>query len=291
MDLNKNILLRSHLNCAFFNPRLISKRKRSVLNWLIKFLAFFDAVKLGLIVLAEWSVGFDPKVYLIEVFLFDEKYQKIIDVGILIVKIGFCVGFSFWTSLDRRVSSWESFSFLLITETKACNRYRQRYRLDKESTNRFIEIFGLLSSLLKNFVVFYFLFLIATISRCLYHSFQTVSLIYFLSFSLPLSMVTLANYLNSVIFTMSNHCLVALLTEFLILRVQAIDSLIINKFIKTNLTSISRPVKLKKRGANMSKVLFLLNDFCNQFKEIASVFDKSFSLCLLGAFYLLFIFP
>ena len=76
----------------FFNLR--SRRNRIVLNHLIKMISFFHAFKLILIVLAAY-VGYpELKLYLIEIYMFDETYQKSLDVAMSILILGVYFGFS-----------------------------------------------------------------------------------------------------------------------------------------------------------------------------------------------------
>ena len=79
---SKNYLLKGYLsfgNFEVFNCHIFSKRK---VNRLIKLLAFFKAFKLVVIVLAA-CLGYPQlKLYLIDLYLFDENKQKFVDVAI-----------------------------------------------------------------------------------------------------------------------------------------------------------------------------------------------------------------
>ena len=285
MDLNANALLKNYLcfgNFGLFNPQSSSKGK--LINRLIKLVAFFNAFKLIIIVSGAWFGQLDLKLYLIEIYLFDEYYQRLLDVEIVIVHVGFCLGFSYWSSLNGHTRSLESFNFLLILNTKDLHRY-ESYRLDKQSTSRFLATYHFACLSLRLLVAAHYIFVFAAISRCLYHSFYAVNSTYFFSAALSLSVITLIGYLLLLFFTLSKFVLLLLSVEFLILCVKTVDIRMCH-FIRTGLISISRQ-KSKKQKTNLFKAFHpLLNDFCQQFKLINSVLDSSISIILLGGFLL-----
>lgn len=292
MALNGNPLVNGYMNFGQFDLFKSSgflTRKRLVINRLINLLIFFNASKFLVILLAEWFEHFDLKPFLIDLFLFDYNQQKLIDVSISIIHIGCCAGFSYWSSLAEKVSSLESFRFLLLHHSK--DRYRQRYHLDRKSTDKFLAAYRFGCLFLWPLMAAYYILVLAAILRCLCESFSSASLIYFLSVGLPLSVITLFDYLLLVLFVIPKFILLLLSTEFLVLRVKAINSLICSRFIGTKPPSISRPMKWRKQKATTLKILRLLNDFCRQFKEVNSVLDSCISPILLGAYILLFFIP
>lgn len=289
MWLKGNPFLKNYLSFGqfhFFNTGTWSKTERIILNRLIKLVILINALKLIVIVLAAWFGFLDIKFYLIE--MFDENHQKWIDVGVSIVQVGLLSGFSYWTSLDKKIGLLESFSFLLITET---NDLRQHYHLDKQSADKFIKRYHLSCLLLKSILTLYSIFFLGVITRCYYHCLHIASLTYFLSIGLLFWMITLTGYLFLELFIMSNFILVLLSTEFLVLRIKAINTVVCDNFSKTDLADFSRAVKLRRQKANTLKVLRILNDFCQQFREINSVLDPVFSVVLIGVYFNMFILP
>lgn len=272
-----------------FNPRVSSKRQ--VINRLIKLIVFFNAFKIIVIVLAAWLGFLDLKLYLIELYLFDESNQKVFDLGYSVLHLGLCYGFAYWSSLNKKQSSLKSFRFLLILDAKDPCQFGKRYQLDKQSTERFLVAYRHACLLMRLFVAAYSAFALATISRCLYHSFYHVSLIYFLSVSLLLGVITLIGYVLMILFLIPKLILMLISTEFLVLRVKGLDAQICNQFLRTKLTSISSPIKLRKQKKSTLKALHLLNDFCRQFYEINSVQDSTISVCFLGGFMIIFTIP
>ena len=295
MGLLGNPLLRNWLNFGQFepfNPQLSarSSSRRNSLNRLIRFIVFFNVVKVAIILLAAW-LGFpDLKLILVEVYLLDENQQKFIDIGILIMQFGVYLGYSYWAGLDEKASALDSFRFLLIPDNKKDrSRYQQRYHLDQQSTEMFLAVYRLASTFLRLVIMAYLNFIVAVILRCLYHSFCAVCLIYALSLGLLFSVFTLIAYLLITVYWISRFVLLLLSAEFLIHRLKAINARIYNRFIKTE--PVEGPKRLPKQRANLLRVLHLLNDFCRQFKEINSVLDRSISMFMLGAFCFLFLVP
>lgn len=292
MGLTDNLFVNNFLNFGqfdLFSPQNSWKKRRASINRLIRLIAFFNAVKFIFINLAAF-VGFpELKLYLIELYMFDGDYQKLVDVGLGIAFIGFYAGFTYWCTLDEKLSSLESFRFLLVPDTKDLHRYRQRYHLNQQSIDKFVKFYRLVCLCLRLFVTGYFIFSLGTVLRCLYESFYFVSFSYFLSVGLFLGLITLVAWLLFFLFLIPKFILVLLSTEFLVLRVKALDTLIFSRFLKTKLTTISNPIKFRKQKAD--KVLRRLNDFCRQFKEINSVLDSSLSGIMLGIYICLLVIP
>ena len=276
-------------NFASFNPQL-STKKRIALNRLIKLIIFFNAFKLVFISLAEWLGHAELKLYLIEILIFHESYQKFLDVAVSIMQMGVFFEFSYWTSLAVKAGTLESFSFLMITDAKNLCPHK-RYHLDKPLTDRYLLMYRICGFLLKLFVPAYYLFVLTALLRCLYRSFEAVSLVFFLSVGLLLFVITAAAYLILTAFVISKFTLVLLSTEFLIVRLKAINILMFKRFVRTKPDLIGRPIKLRKQKAITLKTLHLLNDFCRQFKQINSVLDSSLSMVMLMVFVIIFLLP
>ena len=291
MGLSNNPLVGSWLNFgqfAVFNPQLSPKRK--ALNRLILLIVLFNLVKLHVIVLAAW-LGFpDLKLWLLDIFLFDEEHQKFFDIAIVVMQFGLYFGYSYWVALDE--NELKSFKFLLIPEDpKDHHRYSQRYQLDPQSTGMFFTLYRLASKFLKWMVVIYSIFDLAVSSRCLYHSFYEVNLLYFLGIALLLWAVTFVTYLLLIFFQVSRLILMLLSAQFLMYRAKGINALICNRFIKAELLFANGPKNLRKQQAILHKVFTILNNFCRQLQQINSVLDRSTSIFLLGLFLFLFILP
>lgn len=223
-----------------FNPKPLPKRKQMALIGLIKVITFFNFLKLAAIVLAAWSGFLNLKFYLIEFYLFNENYQKFVDVAILILQIGFYSGFSFCSRLNENVSSLESFRFLLIFDPYKdridYSRFKQKkYHLDKNQIAQFLSAYRLACRLLKLLAILYSIFALATISRCLFHSFYVVSLAYFFSFCLLLWVISLISYVLLILYVLNKFLLVPICTKFLVLRLEAIDTLLRQTSIETKL--------------------------------------------------------
>ena len=292
MDLSVNPLLGSYFNFGqfeAFNPRLSSSRNKEAINRWAKIIIFFNGLKLVIIVVSSWCGFPDMKLYLVEVYFFGDGYQKFLDIGIAVVFINLLWGFSYWISISEKANSLESFKFLLIPDTNDRYRHGHLYRLDKRSTDKFLRTYRIGGQILWMVIITYSIFISATILRCLYHSFYRVGLLYFYTFCLILLLTTCLAYLFAIIFLGSMFVLVIVLTEYLVLRVEEIDKMVWRKFTRIKLVSTSRPVRMRKQTA--LKILITLNEFCQQFAEINSVLDRSFSPPQLGIFIAIFVFP
>ena len=285
-----NPLLASWLNFgqfATFNPRLTSRRE--ALNRFIRLIVFLNAVKFVMIILAAWLGYPDLKLWLIELYMLDEEFQKYLDIGILMFQLGVHLGYSYWVGLDKKPGTLESFRFLQIPDTQDRYQFGHRYQLDPESTDKFLAIYRLACVCLRMLVASYFIFIAAVDIRCLYHSYNVVSLTYFLSFSILLSALTYLAYMVLSIFVISRLFLMLLSAQFLIYRLKGIDARVC-RFTKIEL-SFGRPKKLRKQRADLLQTLHHLNDFCRQFHGINSAMDSSISMYLVGVYVFLFQFP
>ena len=292
MGLSNNPLVGSWLNFGQFvdfNPQLSPKRK--ALNRLILLIVLFNLMKLMVISLAAW-LGFpDLKLWLLDLYLFDENDQKFFDIAHSVMYFGLYIGYSYWVALDGNVVALNSFRFLLIPEDpKDRQRYAERYQLDSKSINKFFSLYRLASKLLRLMIVIYSTFELAVISRCLYHSFYALNLAYFLSLALFLWAFTFVAYVILIFFIISRLVLMLLSAQFFIHRAKGINALIYNRFIKTELPFASGPKKIRKK-AGLLRILRLLSDFCRQFQQINSVLDSSVSVFLLGMFGFMFLLP
>lgn len=287
-----NPLVGGYLNFGqfdLFNPRVSSKRQ--TINCLIKLVVFFSSFKMILIVSAAWLGFVNLKLYAIELYLFEEEYQKVFDLGYSMLHLGLGIGFNYWSRLSEKRSSLKSFRFLLILDAKDPYQFAKRYQLDKQSTERFITTYRHACLLMRLFLAAYSAFALATISRCLYHSFHHVNLVYFLSVSLALGVICQIEYQIMIAFVIPKLILILLSTEFLILRVKCLNTLISNRFLRTKRSSISRSMMLRKRKEIALQALHLLDDFCRQFHEINSVQDSAISVCFLGGLMIIFVIP
>ena len=297
MALIGNPLLGSWLNFGqfdAFNPRLTSTRV--ALNRFIRLIVFINAVKFFIIILAAW-LGFpDLKLWLIELYMLEEEFQKYLDVGILMFQLGVHLGYSYWVGLHKKPGVLEGFRFLVIPENAMDRRqYEQRYQLDPESTEKFLAQYRLACVCIKILVAAYLIFIAAVDIRCLLHTFNEVHLVYFLSFSLLFSVVTYLAYLVLSIFVISRLFLMLLSAQFLIYRLKGLNARVC-RFTKDEL-SLGGSKKLRKqradlfRKASLLRTLHHLNDFCRQFHAINSALDSSISMYLAGLYCFLFIFP
>lgn len=224
MSLTDNPLLTGYMSFGqfdLFGSSSFLKRKRVIINRLIKLLIFFNTSKFIVILLGKWF-GLDLKATLIDFYLFNDNQQKLVDLGIAFVHLGFCVSFYFWSSLNEKTSPLKSFRFLLY-HTKDRHRYRQFYALDRASTDKFLTVYRLTCLLVQPLVAVYSFLILGAILRCLYESFYRVSLLYFLTAGLLLSLTTAFSYFLLVLFTVTKSILVLLSTEFFKMRVKAIN--------------------------------------------------------------------
>ena len=293
MDATTHPLVGSWLNFgqfSFFNPHLSSTGK--VLNRLIRLIVFFNAVKLGLIALVAWLGYLDLRLWLIELYLFDEEYQKFIDVGLFMMQMGIYLGYVYWAGLSKKAGELKSFRFLLIPDDpKVLSRYGQRYELAQQSTNKFIAIYSLACTIQRLIVAVYSVFVAAVITRCLYYSFYAVNLAYFLSAGLLLCACTFAAYLFLIVFSISVFILTLLSIEFLIFRLKATNTRLSRSFATADSLTARDSKGLSKQRASLLKVLRFLGEFCQQFEEINSFLDCSLSMFLVGLFIILFVIP
>lgn len=289
--LSYNHLLKSYLSFAHFDgfngQPTMNRRKRLAINLVINLVLLLNAIKITTIVLNKWLP--DLKLYLIELFLFEERHQKVLDSGLSIVQFGLCLCVSYWNGLNRNVGVLQCFDFLFIpTGNDMFKLYKRRYNLDRKSTQKFLAICRIFYALLIPTLAVYALFLIGLISRCLYFSYKTVSLAYFLGVTPLLSALTVATYLIADVFVITKLFTLFLATEFLLLRIRAIDKLAFHKLIlKHKLNppvSTRNPVRLRKQESSTLKVLRALCDFSKQFANVNSVLDASLSRIILGIY-------
>lgn len=212
--------------------------------------------------------------------------QRFLDIGISTVFVFLVFSVSYWTSLTEKSSTLEAFEFLLIPDTKDRYQHGRRYHLGKKSTDSFLRIYRIASPFLWLSLLGFFIVVYGMILRCLYHSFYTVTLIYFFSICLPLLLTTLVAYGVMIIFVTTWFVLVVVITAFLILQVKELDKMISCKFTGE---SIRKPMEMREQKA--LKVLIPLNDFCRQFRQINQVLDSSISGALLGSFSGLYFLP
>ena len=294
MDPTDNLFVRNFLNFGQFDlfvPEHSLRKRKTSLNRLIKLVAAFNSAKCILINLAAFIGYPELKLYAIELYMFDTNQQKLVDVGISIACLGFYVGFTYWSTLDKKPSSLEPFRFLLVPAPNDLHLYRQRYHLDQRSSVKFIKFYRLARLFLLLIIADYCLFCFATVSKCLYESFHFLSLSYFLSVSLPLGVITLVAWWLLFIFLLPKFILVILSTKFLILQLKSLDTLIINRFLRPSRTTISDPIKLRKLKTSIFKVLRRLNEFCRQFEKINATLDASLSGIMLGYYICFSVFP
>ena len=293
MDATDHPLVGSWLNFgqfSVFNPRLSSRGK--VLNRLIRLIVFFNAVKVALIALAAWFGYLDLRLWLIEMFLFDEQYQKFIDVAILMLQMGIHLGYDYWVGLSEKSAALKSFRFLVVPDDpRARSRYGRLYDLDQQSTNKFLAIYRLACTMQRLIVAVYSIFVAAVITRCLYHSFYAVSFAYFLSAGLLLWVVTIVAYLFLVVFAISVFVLVLLSTEFFIYRLRSTNTWLSKSFATADSIRQSSKRLKKQQRAALIKVLCFLGEFCQHFEEINCFLDCSISTFLVGLYCNLFVIP
>lgn len=290
MDLNSP-LIKSYFSFGHFNFRQDGQPKRSklLLNWAIKLVIFVNAAKLAIIALNVKIPNL--KFWLLEMYMFEERDQKVVDIGMTVIQFGLCACFSYWISLNGNVNVLSCFNFLFISDYKAlCRYYRKHYHLDLALTEKFLARYRLFSRFLRPTLVIYGSFLVGLVSRCLFASYYTVGSTYFLRVSPFLFLCTITTYLIMDFYGIPKFLLVFLSGEFLLLRVRAIDRLVFSRFKRVghfaaNLT------KFNKSRPKTFKVLFALNDFARQFKAINDILDSSLSRMLLGAYFAQFGLP
>lgn len=177
--LGYNYLLRSFLSFAHFDglngQPTMNKRKRLIINLTIQFVLIVNALKIGLIVSNQRLPNL--KFYLLDLFVFEQRYQKVLDIGLAIVQTGLCLCVSNWFALNQKTEVLQCFDFLFVSNRKdALKFYTQRYNLNRRSAEKFLSIYRIFYSLLIPTLIVYGLFVIGLSSRCLYFSYKTVSL-------------------------------------------------------------------------------------------------------------------
>ena len=287
MDQN-NPLIRSYLSFGHFEHYVqlpLSRRSRQVINALIKLVIFISAVKLLIVVACAWK---PLKLYLIETYVFDERQQRVLDIGLDMVHIGHLITFSYWSSLNKNVQHLKCFKFLFFSNFKElCKYYQRHYHLDRQSAKIFVSKYRLFTALLQPIIVSYAGFLSGTILRCVYESYYMVSLEYFLGFVVIFAVITSTAYILVVVFAISKYVLVYVASEFLILRFQSINRMVYEHFMKGTENPYlcpSKQIRFEKPSPRTAKMLHALNDLARQTKEINLVLDKSASKMILGVY-------
>ena len=266
------------------NPGRLSRRSRLVLNALIKLIICISAVKLFAILVSAQK---PLKLYLIETYVFDERQQHVLDIGLFYVHIGHYLSFSYWTNLTVRQLECFSFLFFFSNFDDLCRHYQRRYSLDRTSTKIFVSKYRLFTSFVRPIAVAYAGFLVGTVLRCSYKSYHTLGLDYFLSFGIVLTVITSASYVLVDLFAVTKYVLVYVSCEFLFLRLRAINQMVCGFFIRKTKSSFSCPnnlIKFDKLNPITAKMLHSLNDVARQCKEINAVLDNSTSKMILGVY-------
>lgn len=286
-----NYLLKSYLSFAHFddfnNQSSMNRRKRLSINLTIQLILIVNTIKIAAVVANQWIPNL--KFYLLDLFLFDERHQKVLDIGLIIVQLGLYLSVSYWTRLNTKVRVLQCFDFLFVSNRDDVFKfYKRRYNLGRRSTNKFLSIYRLFYALLIPTLIVYGLFVVGLITRCLYFSYKTVSCTYFLAVVLLLYAITVTTYMVADVFVITKLFTVFLSTEFMLIRAKSIDKLVFYKFIlkrKANQpVSIQNPVRLHKQEPGTFKVLRALYDFAEQFASMNSVLDASLSRIILGIY-------
>ena len=285
----KNPLIKSYLSFGHFDvynadPSL-SPRRRWLINALIKFVLFFSAVKLFIIVI---SARKPLKLYLIETYIFQERKQLVLDIGLDIVHIGHLISFSYWTSLNKNPRQLKCFDFLFVSNfEELCKFYRRRYHLDQKATEKFLSRYRLFTTFLQPIIVSYACFLVGGVLRCTYLSYHAHGLTYLLDFGIILTVITSAAYILVDFFAITKYVLVFISGEFLMLRFHSINRLVYGHFMRRTQNRFIAPGNLRrfaKTDSSTALVLRALNDLAGQFKEINVVLDRSASKMILGVY-------
>lgn len=285
----ENYLIRSYLSFGHFdspNDEQMSKRTRSFVDCLIKLTVLLNASKLCIML---WRS--DLKLFLVELFLFDQHYQKLLDVGVAFIQIGYLCSFVYWSSLNKQPELRRCFDFLFISDLKELSKtYGKRYNLERKATETFLSKYRLFCSFLGPGIAGYAAFVFIGVLRCLYNSYPVVSPAYFYCVCLPLSAVTTITYLLMDWFIITKYILVFLSAEFSMLRVKAIEQMIRKRFAR-RLPSANGSMKFGKERPATFKILYALNDFARQFKQMNQILDSSLSKIILGDFIAFYALP
>ena len=277
MDLDSP-LMKSYFSFGHFGDQ---RRSRTLMNWMIKLVVLVNATKLAVIALNVKVPNL--KFYLIEMYLFSEENQKLVDVGMTIIQFGLYGSFSYWSALDKNVQVLRCFDFLFISDLRAvCRYYRKRYGLDRNSIECFLAKYRLFARLLRPTLVIYGVFLLGVVLRCLVSSYYIVDSTYFLRFTPFLFSLTATTYLILDFYSITKFFLVFLSSEFLLLRIEEIDRMITNRFKRRGHFAVLD--RFKKNELKAFQVLFALDDFARQFRTINVVLDAGLSRLLLGVF-------
>ena len=233
MDL-KDPLLSSYLSFGHFENFHIklplSTRCRQIINAFYKLIIFISAVKLFLIVACTWK---PLKLYLIEVAVFEERQQRLLDIGLDIVHIGHLISFSYWTRLNKNPRQLKCFDFLFVSNfEELCKLYKRQYQLDQKATDKFLSKYRLFTSFLRPIQISYACFLAGCVFRCTYQSYHALGLDYVLHFGIILTVITSMAYILVVYFSISKYVLVYVSSGFLMLRIQEIRQLVHKHFMK-----------------------------------------------------------
>ena len=203
----KSPLISGYLNFGLFEDFHIklplSRRSRRLINAFIKLVVFISAVKLFVIVACTWK---PLKLYLIETYVFDERQQRVLDIGLDIVHIGHLISFSYWTSLNKNLGQLKCFDFLFVSNFETlCKFYQRRYQLDQKATELFLSKYHLFTSFLRPIQVSYACFLVGCVLRCTYKSFYAIGPVYFLHFGIILTAITSMAWILVVYFSISKY--------------------------------------------------------------------------------------
>lgn len=265
---------------------LIVNKNKLLQNRLLTLISLICAIKMTIIVLNFWISNL--KLYLMDIYIFNEIDQRTLDIGIAIFQIGFYFSYSDWTRMGKNGKLFKILRFFFISDyEELCEFYEVHYNLDEKSTVLFLKKSTFYRSFICPFLIVYNLFFIAIVSRCYYNSYDEVNLIYFLTIGLFLNVITIINYLNWAIFLSTMFVLLYLSVQFMKLRLIKIEKMIFNNFKNKSTKNLSNLEQIE----NKDQILKTLNEFVYQFEDINHLFDSTLSKNVLGLYIGFFAFP
>lgn len=292
MNWNK-YLMTSHMILGYYDvhrAQLTIDRSKLITSRIIRFVILLCAIKM--VIIATNSRILNIKFYLIETQVLSESDQKIMDIGVAVIQIGFFFSFSYLMRLNQNIELLRSFNFLFVLNSKDLYQYySQNYGLDRRSVEKFAARFNMFYPFLGPILIAYNGFFVFCILRCLYNSYYYVGPGYF-PVALFLASITILTYVIMSFFFATGFMMVYLSAELAILRLKSINKTISKRFVqKAHLMSTADPIKVRKQRAGIQKIFESLNSFFTQFSEMNCILDSLLSQVIIGLYVGFYGFP
>ena len=264
------------LQVGYYDTRTLRIDKKLVLMNRISILSSLICMIKSLIILLDFSADNRLRFYLIEIYLFEGKIQKIFDLGFFLGHGAIAYAFYYFGFiLNKDLKLLKNLDFLFIENLDDLIAY---YNLNEELTKKFIKTSKFYILLVRSFIMLLGLFFYLPIIRCAYVAVFKLNinclctLIFFF--------LTLFSYYVLTSGALKAYFLVFVSIDFLMLRLDQIKKEVLKRFMKKS--HQKSPKNLKKKR-DVLRTLQLLDNFVHQFVKIDKIFKNlifSITICV-----------